>query len=95
MTQLLTHPLPLHELHRIKRWHMEHAKDHPLEYETWDAVLTLWFMGWVGWLPTYVLDAWWAALPCVLGMLAPQLYVGWRAHCHMLHRLRCDWLEVP
>ncbi|MFZ3128272.1 MAG: hypothetical protein WA136_09675 [Rhodoferax sp.] len=95
MVPRLMQTVPLSELHRIRRWHVEHAQDHPLEYQLWDAVLTSWLMGWVGWLPTWALDAWWAAVPCVLGMLAPGLYVGWRARAHVRHRLRCDWLDVP
>lgn len=95
MVPRLMQAVPLSELHRIRRWHVEHAQDHPLEYQLWDAVLTSWLMGWVGWLPTWALDAWWAAVPCVLGMLAPGLYVGWRARAHRRQRLRCDWLDVP
>lgn len=95
MVPQLLQAVPLSELHRIRRWHVAHAHNHPLEYQLWDAVLTSWLMGWVGWLPTWALDAWWAAVPCVLGMLAPGLYVGWRARAHAQHRLRCDWLRVP
>jgi hypothetical protein len=87
--------VPLSELHRIQHWCKEHALDHPVEHELWDAVLTVWLMGWVGWLPTWVLDAWWAGVLCVLGMLAPSLYVGWRRHAHALNRLRCDWILKP
>ncbi len=87
--------VPLSELHRIKLWHVAHALDHPVEYHLWDAILTSWFMGWVGWLPTWVLDAWWAAVPCLLGMLAPRLYIGWRAWAHARQRLRCDWIQRP
>ena len=87
--------VPLSELHRIQHWCKEHALDHPVEHELWDAVLTVWLMGWIGWLPTWVLDAWWAGVPCVLGMLAPSLYIGWRTQAHALKRLRCDWIRQP
>lgn len=83
------------ELHRIKQWCEDHALDHPIEHNLWDAVMTTWFMGWVGWLPTWVLDAWWASAPCVLGMLAPSLYIGWRTQAHLRNRLRCDWIVLP
>ncbi len=43
--------MTLNELQRIKQWHVHHRQDHPLEYHLWDAMLTLWLMGWVGWLP--------------------------------------------
>jgi hypothetical protein len=95
MTPWLTQVFPFSELQRIKQWHLEHALDHPVEYQLWDAVLTSWFMGWVGWLPTWVLDAWWACGLCILGMVTPQLYIAWRARAHTLNRLRCDWLQIP
>jgi hypothetical protein len=95
MPKYITQALSLSELHRIKAWHVEHALDHPVEYQLWDAVLTSWFMGWIGWLPTWVLDAWWAGAPCLLGMAAPRLYVGWRARAHARNRLRCDWIQTP
>lgn len=94
MITWLAPAISITELHRIKRWQVDHALEHPVEYEIWDAVLTTWFMGWVGWLPTWVLDAWWASGPCLLGMLAPRLYVSWRARAHAQHRLRCDWLPA-
>lgn len=87
--------IPLSQLHHISRWHLEHALDHPVEHQMWDAVLASWLMGWLGWLPTWILDAWWASVPCLLGMLAPRLYVGWRARAKALNRLRCDWLAEP
>jgi hypothetical protein len=87
--------LPLQELQRIRKWHLAHRSDHPLEYQLWDAVLTIWVMGWVGWLPTYALEAWWLAPLCALFMLMPQLYVDWRARAHVKQQLRCDWLPAP
>lgn len=86
--------VPLSELHRIRRWHVEHAKDHPVEYQLWDVVITCWLMGWVGWLPTFALDAWWASGLCLMGTLVPSLYVGWRARAHANNRLRCEWTRV-
>ncbi|HQR98634.1 MULTISPECIES: hypothetical protein [unclassified Polaromonas] len=81
-------------LQRIKQWHLDHQGSHPLEHQLWDAVLTLWVMGWVGWLPAFALDIPLAYPLCLLGMLAPQLYVRWRARAHTRGRLRCDWLEL-
>jgi hypothetical protein len=49
MNPRLTHSIPLTELQRIKKWHVAHRGEHPLEYHLWDTVLTLWLMGWVGW----------------------------------------------
>ena len=42
--------MTLNELQRIKQWHVAHRADHPVEYHLWDAMLTLWVMGWVGFL---------------------------------------------
>lgn len=94
MLSWLRHSVSLAELQNIKRWHVEHAFDHPVELQLWDAVLAAWLMGWIGWVPTWVLDAWWAAPPLLLGMLMPRLYVGWRAQAHAMQRLRCDWIAL-
>ena len=83
--------LPLAELQRIKQWHISHRHDHPLEYQLWDAMLTLWVMGWVGWLPVYAFQQLWAIPLCVLAIAAPGLYAGWRTWAHRARRLRCDW----
>jgi hypothetical protein len=57
-------------------------------------MLTLWLVGWVGWLPAFTFDALWAAPFLVLAMAAPRMYVAWRAWAHRQRRLRCDWLGV-
>lgn len=88
----MTHPLTLTEIQRIKRWHVAHKAEHPLEYQLWDVVLCLWIMGWMGWLPVVVLDEFWAWPLCVLAIYVPRLYVGWRAQAHQAGRIRCDWL---
>ena len=87
-------PLTLAEMQRIKQWHVAHRDDHPLEYQLWDALLSLWLMGWIGCWAAFALDAWWAWPWCVLAMGAPRLYVSWRWHAHQNHRLRCDWLRT-
>lgn len=93
-TPLLSRYLNLAALQRIKRWHIAHKAEHPLEYQSWDAILMLWVMGWVGWLPAFALDIPLAYPLCLLGMAAPQLYVYWRLRAHARGRLRCDWLEA-
>ncbi len=93
MPKFITPAVPISELHRIRKWHVEHAQEHPLEFQLWDAVITCWFMGWVGWLPTFALDAWWAGPLCLLGMLAPSMYIAWRARAHARNTLRCDWIK--
>ena len=86
--------MTIEQLHRIKAWHVAHQREHPVEYQLWDAVLTFWLMGWVGWLPLLAFDAIWAAPICLLGMSAPTLYVAWRSRAHRAQRLRCDWLRL-
>lgn len=84
--------LNLSKLQRIKKWHVEHRAEHPLEYQLWDTMLILWVMGRVGWLPAYALDAPWAYPLCLLAMVAPNLYAMARAQAHRAHKIRCDWL---
>lgn len=86
--------MDLDALQRIKRWHVDHQRDHPVEYHTWDVVLTLWLIGWVGWIPAFTFEALWAAPLLAIAMSAPRLYVGWRRRAHQQHRLRCDWISV-
>ncbi len=86
------HPLSLAQLQRLKDWHAAHRVRQPMENRVWDAVLTVWLMGWIGWVPAFVFEAPWAYPLCMLGMLMPQLYVHWRARAHAVQRLRCDWL---
>ncbi len=89
-----TRPLTLMELQRLKNWHVAHREAQPMEYEVWNAVLTVWVMGWIGWLPALTVDSPWAFPLCLLGVLAPRLYVLGRARAHSAGRLRCDWLEL-
>jgi hypothetical protein len=89
----MTYPFTLAQLQRIKQWQLAHRDAHPLEYQLWDAMLFLWVMGWVGWLPAFVLEAPWAYPLCVLAVYAPGIYVAWRARAHKARRLRCDWLS--
>ncbi len=84
--------MTLVELQRIKQWHVEHRQDHPLEYHLWDFVLTLWIMGWVGWLPALMFGQVFSLPLCLLGGMMPGLYVAWRRRAHLDRRLRCDWV---
>jgi hypothetical protein len=83
--------MTLDEMQRIKQWHVAHRRECPLQYHVWDAVLTVWMMGWVGWIPAMAFEALWAMPLCLLGMSAPNLYVAWRLKAHRKHRMRCDW----
>lgn len=88
------HHITLAQLQRVKDWHVAQQGARPLEYQVWEAVLTLWMMGWVGWLPAFAFEAPWAYPLCLLGIFTPRLYVDWRAHAHGTRRLRCDWLDL-
>jgi len=81
------------QLQAVKRWHLEHKDQHPLEYHVWDLVLTAWVLGWAGMPATLLL--WWPGVSalCVLLYFTPRLYVGLRRWLHLRGRLRCDWLE--
>jgi len=85
--------MTLDELQRIKKWHVAHRRDRPIEYHLWDLMLTLWVMGWVGWLPAYALDKMWTLPLCALGIAAPSLYAMWRLKAHRARKVRCDWLR--
>ena len=85
----------LADLQRIKRWMRAHKTQQPLEYHCFDAVLTLWMLGAIGWMPAVVLDQeLWAWPLCLLAWRAPALYLHWRAQAHASGRLRCDWLAL-
>ena len=83
--------MTLAELQRIKQWHVAHRAARPVEYHLWDGMLTLWLMGWVGWIPAVAVGPVWCLPLCMLGMAAPRLYVGWRLNAHRNQRVRCDW----
>ena len=85
--------ITLVQMERVKNWHIAQCGRHPAERQIWEAVMTLWVMGWIGWFPAYAFEAPWAYPLCLLGILAPRLYVAWRAGAHETRRLRCDWLD--
>jgi hypothetical protein len=87
-------PIPVNTLQRVKKWHVEHKSVHPLELHVLDAVLTLWVMSWVGWLPLLILDLTWLLPVCLLGTLLPGVYIHWRMKAHEQRLLRCDWLSL-
>jgi hypothetical protein len=82
------------QMSTLKRWFVAHRNDAPIEYHTWDAVLTLWLMGWMGLPPVLLLQLAWGVPLCLLMFFAPPLYVALRARLHRRGTLRCDWLPV-
>ncbi len=93
LTRSTSKTISLTELQRIKKWHVAHRAERAVEYQLWEAVLTLWVLGWVGWLPAFAFDAWWALPLCVIAMAAPALYICWRRLAHLTNLLRCEWLD--
>ncbi len=84
--------MTLHQMSSIKRWQVAHREASPLEYHAWDAVLTLWILGWVGMPPALMLHWSWLVALCVPLFFAPPAYVRLRRRLHQRGRLRCDWL---
>lgn len=84
--------ITLNEIQRIKLWQVAHRREQPMEYRLWEAVLTIWVMGCVGWLPLLIVQAWWLVPLLALATFAPQIYVSWRTQACRAQRLRCDWL---
>ena len=68
-----------------------HRSLQPFEYHAFDGVLTCWVMGWVGFLPSLVVESYGGIAACVLLVYVPQAYVQARERAHLSGRLRCDW----
>ncbi len=84
--------MTLHQYHALRQWHSRHWRDHPLEKNLWEAVLTLWMTGWVGGAAALLLDLPWAQVGCMALLFLPSAYVALRARWHRTGRLRCDWI---
>jgi hypothetical protein len=84
--------MTLQQFHDLRVWHLRQGRRHPIEKHVWDAVLTIWLMGWVG-VPTALLvDSGWAELGCLSVLFLPGCYVAARRRLHRTGRLRCDWM---
>jgi hypothetical protein len=82
------------QLTAMRAWMLAHRATQPIEYHTWDAVLTLWLMGWMG-APAFVLlDEPWEVLACVALLFVPPGYLKLRQRLHHRDSLRCDWLDA-
>lgn len=90
----LRHRLSLAQLQRVKNWQVTHRIQHPIESQVWEAVLILWLMALIGWLPAYAFGAPSVYPLCILGTFAPRVYVQLRACAHRSGYLRCDWLDL-
>ncbi len=86
--------MTLQQFAQIKNWLVMHRRNHPVESQTWDVVVTCWVLGWVG-VPGSLLTDNPGYLPlCLLGYLLPSLYGQLRQYLHRSGRLRCDWLTA-
>lgn len=86
--------ITLAKMQRLKNWHSTQRNGCPVEKAVWDAVLMVWLMGWIGWIPAFAFEMPWVYPLCLLAMFAPRLYVDWRLRIHRMRRLRCDWLDM-
>ncbi len=86
--------MTLHQMTVLKRWHVEHRAEHPVEYHVWDMMLTAWVMGWVGMPAALILWVPQGVAACVVLFAAPTLYVWLRERLHRRRRVRCDWLDA-
>jgi hypothetical protein len=91
---MLRRRITLAQMQRLKDWHAVPRDGGRAEKAVWDAVVMVWLMGWIGCIPAFAFDAPWAFPLCLLGILAPQLYVDLRSRIHRRQRLRCDWLDL-
>jgi len=83
----------LHEFHALRVWYRQHGLHH-VERNVWDAVLTLWLMGWVGAPTAFLVDAGWAEAACLSVLFLPGIYVTVRRQLHRSGWLRCDWITA-
>lgn len=84
--------MTLTQLHQVRRWHLRHWRDRPVEHAVWDIVVTLWVVAWVGIPVAWVIDRSWAELACLALLFLPAAYVRLRRRLHASGRLRCDWI---
>ena len=86
--------MTLAQFHRLKLWHERHRREHPLEKNLWEAVVTLWLMGWVGAPTAFLVHAAWALVVCAAFFFLPGAYVAIRRRLHYARILRCDWISA-
>jgi hypothetical protein len=86
--------MTLEQLHAIKVWHRLHWRDHPVEKNTWEGVLVVWLLGWVGAPAAFLVGAIWVEPLCLLAVFLPGGYVALRTRLHRSGLLRCDWITA-
>jgi hypothetical protein len=83
--------MTLQQFHSLKVWHTRQGDRHPVEKTVWDAVLTVWVMGWVGLPVALLIHAGWVEIGALSVLFLPGSYVAARLWLHRRRRLRCDW----
>jgi hypothetical protein len=86
--------MTLDQFQDLKLWHARHAGDRPLEGHVWNAVLTLWLVGWVGTPAAWLLQQDLLAAAGLVLLFLPGIYVATRRRLHRRHLLRCDWITA-
>ena len=84
--------MTLQQFHELKVWHQRQGRRHPVEKSLWEAVLTVWLLGWVGAPTAFLLNAGWAEAACASLLFLPGAYVTLRCWLHRRGHLRCDWI---
>ena len=84
----------LQQLTALKQWHNAHRAQTPIEYHAWDAVLTLWVLGWMGLPAALLVGMPWALAGSAALYCAPELYLAARRFMNRRGALRCDWLAA-
>ncbi len=84
--------MTLNQIQDLKLWHQRHLGEQPVEKHVWDAVLTLWLMGWVGAPTAFLIHLGWAFATCLALLFLPGAYVALRRRLHRARLLRCDWM---
>jgi len=83
----------LQEFRALKEWHCQHGR-HPVEKNVWDAVLTIWLLGWVGAPTAFLIHSGVAEAMCLSVLFLPGAYVGLRRRLHRARILRCEWISA-
>jgi hypothetical protein len=84
--------MTLHQFEELKIWHLRQGRQHPIEKDMWDAVLTVWLLGCVGTPAAFLLHSGWAEVACLSVLFLPGMYVTLRRRLHNKRLLRCDWI---
>ena len=86
--------MTLGQFQQLRDWHLRHWHEQPIEKQVWDAVLTLWMIGWAGAPAALLVQRPSLALACAALFFLPEVYVALRRRLHRRAWLRCDWLAT-